>query len=970
MLSRCNKITSLVVCFMIVFTSLGLIPKVHASPITKTVTHTFEEAYDSQEKSVELTVPNALDVISVSVNQAPNIGTPGATAAATINRSNKVLVSVWGGQPTGDKPVHDTRNETHTLTNSTNSFPATYSYASGGYSGELAKVGLAESDVVTGHEKVITETLIRNTNSFPEKTSYNKDGYSGELERDGNFSIHYEGDSKSVTDYLTDNSNSFPTFITYNKDGYTGEIQSYGSSFVESGTAAKSETRNDSLTNSNPNNLPPYISYNSGGFKGTLTGNGVYVSSGSAANSRTQTDSRQGSNPNNFPHSISYNSGGYSGTLSGNSPYVTSGSAGGSRSQSTYQTSSNPASLPTAVSYNSGGYSGTLYSTGNPFVTSGSAGGSRTQTDYRTSSVNSFPVSLSYSSGGYTGTLSRSGTSYVSSGSAGGSRTQGGYRTGSSSGGFPNSISYNSDGYTGTLMRNGSPYVTSGSASGSRTQTDYRTSLSNSFPNTISYSSGGYTGTLYKSGGVTFQNGVYRQNYSGTVSKPDTRQWRQDYSGTVTKPDTRIYRQNYSGTVTKPDTRQWRRDYSGTVTKPDTRQWRKDYSGTVYKPDTRIWRQDYSGTVTRPDSRIWRQNYSGVAYDLSTRQWKQNYKGTVKKPDITTWYQDYAGEVSGLVSKNYWNYQVTVVVELKDTTPPFTPSGLRHGSATTSSIPLMWDASYDNAGDPYYDIFINDQEVPYISTTNTFVDVTSLESGTPYTFRVRARDAAGNTSAFSNSIRVYTEGVPVGGIGGDQHPYSITFNVLNAGQMTVYNDALGYKNAVKVKQGLKADIILKFSEVVIVNMDGNTLTIDDGNGNVYEINLSHGLLNADLNGQVLYSRTIGETVEFSNLKLNYSAALALGIELEDGWVKVAEHELSVTDQGGIDGINFGYVLGIDPNILTMEVKYTVFQELFYDKTYFNIATALITVGLGQSVKVPESISELLKNIATSRSLVW
>jgi chitinase len=94
-----------------------------------------------------------------------------------------------------------------------------------------------------------------------------------------------------------------------------------------------------------------------------------------------------------------------------------------------------------------------------------------------------------------------------------------------------------------------------------------------------------------------------------------------------------------------------------------------------------------------------------------------------------------------------------------DTTPPSVPANLRSPSQTTTSIALAWDASSDNAGGSGvagYDVFRDGAMVA--SPTGTTFTNTGLAANTLYSFRVRARDNAGNASAQGAALSVRTAG--------------------------------------------------------------------------------------------------------------------------------------------------------------------------------------------------------------------
>ncbi|MCK8497397.1 fibronectin type III domain-containing protein [Myxococcus fulvus] len=94
-----------------------------------------------------------------------------------------------------------------------------------------------------------------------------------------------------------------------------------------------------------------------------------------------------------------------------------------------------------------------------------------------------------------------------------------------------------------------------------------------------------------------------------------------------------------------------------------------------------------------------------------------------------------------------------------DTVPPSTPGSLRSTGVSNSSVSLSWSASTDNVAVTGYEIFVNGGGSASATTTGaTSVTVTGLNANTTYTFTAKARDAAGNRSAASNSVSATTTG--------------------------------------------------------------------------------------------------------------------------------------------------------------------------------------------------------------------
>lgn len=98
-----------------------------------------------------------------------------------------------------------------------------------------------------------------------------------------------------------------------------------------------------------------------------------------------------------------------------------------------------------------------------------------------------------------------------------------------------------------------------------------------------------------------------------------------------------------------------------------------------------------------------------------------------------------------------------------DTQAPTAPTNLASTGKTSSSVSLSWGASSDNVGVSAYDIYSGSNQV--LSVSGTSATVSGLSPSTAYTFTVKARDAAGNTSAASNSVSVTTNPGDGGGTG-------------------------------------------------------------------------------------------------------------------------------------------------------------------------------------------------------------
>jgi chitodextrinase len=102
-----------------------------------------------------------------------------------------------------------------------------------------------------------------------------------------------------------------------------------------------------------------------------------------------------------------------------------------------------------------------------------------------------------------------------------------------------------------------------------------------------------------------------------------------------------------------------------------------------------------------------------------------------------------------------------IVMTVPDTQPPTAPSALTATTASSTQINLSWTASTDNVGVTNYLI----ERCPGASCSNfaqiatfptTTYNNTGLSASSSYSYRVRATDAAGNLSPFSNTATAIT----------------------------------------------------------------------------------------------------------------------------------------------------------------------------------------------------------------------
>ncbi|MDC0713901.1 fibronectin type III domain-containing protein [Stigmatella sp. ncwal1] len=159
-------------------------------------------------------------------------------------------------------------------------------------------------------------------------------------------------------------------------------------------------------------------------------------------------------------------------------------------------------------------------------------------------------------------------------------------------------------------------------------------------------------------------------------------------------------------------------------------------------------------------------NVTGVKIHHMTTIWLNGVAGS----EITHVINGTGGRVYGSTPATAMRQTVSEFagtgVGTPDTQAPTTPANLLATATSSSQINLSWSASSDNVGVSGYDVYRNGSAVGS-SGTNSYSD-TGLAASTAYSYTVKARDAAGNASAASNTATATTQ---AGGGSGTEFTY-------------------------------------------------------------------------------------------------------------------------------------------------------------------------------------------------------
>lgn len=181
------------------------------------------------------------------------------------------------------------------------------------------------------------------------------------------------------------------------------------------------------------------------------------------------------------------------------------------------------------------------------------------------------------------------------------------------------------------------------------------------------------------------------------------------------------------------------------------------WTGTVYSEGYSVW-IDYNkdGDFTDSGEQVWTRAATQTTPVLGTFTVPA---GATDGPVRMRVSMKYNGIPTSCESFSYGeveDYTVNITGATGDTQAPTAPTGLTASSVTQTSLTLSWNASTDNVGVTGYDVYRGSTNIGTVTATTT--NVTGLTANTAYSFRVKAKDAAGNESAFSNTVNVTTPG--------------------------------------------------------------------------------------------------------------------------------------------------------------------------------------------------------------------
>lgn len=132
-----------------------------------------------------------------------------------------------------------------------------------------------------------------------------------------------------------------------------------------------------------------------------------------------------------------------------------------------------------------------------------------------------------------------------------------------------------------------------------------------------------------------------------------------------------------------------------------------------------------------------------------------SYRDTTAKPVTSYSYTVVARDGAGNASAA----SAAALVITPDSSAPTAPTGLRTTSIGTTQVSLAWNAATDDVAVTGYQLSRNGSPLTPLGNVTSFTDA-GVTASTSYSYRVTARDAAGNLSPASAALSVTTAALP------------------------------------------------------------------------------------------------------------------------------------------------------------------------------------------------------------------
>ncbi len=182
--------------------------------------------------------------------------------------------------------------------------------------------------------------------------------------------------------------------------------------------------------------------------------------------------------------------------------------------------------------------------------------------------------------------------------------------------------------------------------------------------------------------------------------------------------------------------------------------------------------------------------------DQEINSWIENYSVKVLNTSFTT------GKMYYVPGTQYLHFDVMAFVTYEhiNSTPPI-PNSLSVSKLSGTSLTLEWSVSTPTVPIDFYMIY-QDGELIGKSTTASF-DVTGLQKGETYDFKVKSYDVVGNTSNYSATLTVTSEDITSPTAPSDLDVYAVNKTTVTLHWEASTDEDSGIKNYIVYKNGAR-----------------------------------------------------------------------------------------------------------------------------------------------------------------------
>jgi len=183
------------------------------------------------------------------------------------------------------------------------------------------------------------------------------------------------------------------------------------------------------------------------------------------------------------------------------------------------------------------------------------------------------------------------------------------------------------------------------------------------------------------------------------------------------------------------------------------------WTGTVYSEGYAVW-IDYNDDKDFGDAGelVWSKAASTNTPNSGSFTVPTGTAGTATRMRVSMKYNGIPTECESFTYGEVEDYTVNLGGSTSDTQAPSVPTSLAASNVTQTTVDLSWNASTDNVGVTGYDVYQGTTNLGTVTGISN--QITGLAASTAYSFRVRARDAAGNISGYSNTVNITTSAAP------------------------------------------------------------------------------------------------------------------------------------------------------------------------------------------------------------------